>query len=169
MGFLFENVLQQPAASNTSAQEETKSTLDPQPTPQSVIQSYYETKIEELNIRMILKRYLRQTLKEILNDDHDVDKIFLFEIREILQKVQKRYDESDFPEFLELLNELFLICVDKEMSITKNTGSNENGQNGEENGQNGQNLENERDAGSIFIRAIQRQAINRLLNFNNME
>ena len=158
MGFLFENVLQAESSPNP---EELKSSLDPEQSPQSVIQAHYEAKIEELNIRLILKRYLRQTLKEILNDEHDVDKIFLFEIREILQKVQKRYDESDFPEFLELLNELFLICVDKEMSLEK----------GEANVQNEESarIENERDAGSIFIRAIQRQAINRLLNFNSLE
>lgn len=153
MGFLFENVLK----NNTSKLEKFKISETEAMTPSNIIQTYYETKIEELNIRTILKRYLRQALKEILTEDRDIDKIFLFEIREILKKVQKRYDESDFPEFLELLNELFLICVDKEISIE---GPSENEINTEE---------TETIADSIFIRAIQRQTINRLLNFNNLE
>ena len=153
MGFLFENVLK------SESQPQFKIADADSLTPSNIIQTYYENKIEELNIRMILKRYLRQTLKEILTDDRDVDKIFLFEIREILKKVQKRYDESDFPEFLELLNELFLICVDKEISIEENSPEIEIRTEEEE---------IERNTDSIFIRAIQRQAINRLLNYNNI-
>jgi len=161
MGFLFENVLQ---TESSNQESQMKITENENFNPTNMIQTYYENKIEELNIRLILKRYLRQTLKEILTDDRDLDKIFLFEIREILQKVQKRYDESDFPEFLELLNELFLICVDKEMSIEKHPPPPPPPEETEM-----INEENDRNAGSLFIRAIQRQAINRLLNFNNLE
>ena len=92
MGFLFENVLQ---TESSNQESQMKITENENFNPTNMIQTYYENKIEELNIRLILKRYLRQTLKEILTDDRDLDKIFLFEIREILQKVQKRYDESD--------------------------------------------------------------------------
>lgn len=163
MGFLFENVKE------TSPQEPKPQVTSPEielQTPASIIQDQFETKIDGLNIRMILKRYLRQTLREILTEDRDMDKIFLFEIREILQKVQKKYDESDFPEFLEVLNELFLICVDKEMSIEKIQSPNiiqaeieiEPVQE-----------QPDRTVGSLFIRAIQRQALNRLLNFNNLD
>ena len=161
MGFLFENVLQ---TESSNQESQMKITENENFNPTNMIQTYYENKIEELNIRLILKRYLRQTLKEILTDDRDLDKIFLFEIREILQKVQKRYYESDFPEFLELLNELFLICVDKEMSIEKHPPPPPPPEETEM-----INEENDRNAGSLFIRAIQRQAINRLLNFNNLE
>ena len=159
MGFLFENVLKN---NPPNLESQFKITNADALTPSNMIQTYYETKIEELNIRMILKRYLRQTLKEILTEDRDIDKIFLFEIREILKKVQKRFDETDFPEFLELLNELFLICVDKEISAEEQEPSSE------------MEIEEERpeeietNTDSIFIRAIQRQAINRLLNYNNL-
>lgn len=123
-------------------------------TPSELIREFYELKIEQLNIRPILKRYLKQILKELVCSNRNFDKVFLFEIREILQKVHKRYSECDFIEFLDILNELFQICVDKEISSL------------EEEITTPELTVEENLNGSIFVRLIQRQAITRLLDFN---
>lgn len=146
MGFLFDNLLYSgPKNCSTENDIENSETIE----PANYIQNHYGSKIEELNVGNILKRYLRQTLKEILADTPNIDKIFLFEIRELLKKVTKRYDESDFPEFLELLNELFLICIDKEISNENNTDQRAEGE----------ITENEPTHESIFMRFIQRRLI----------
>lgn len=84
--------------------------------PSDSIRDFYEKKIESLRVLPILKRYLTQILNEILAKNSNFDKGFLFDLRETLQKIQKHYDEKDYFEFLETLEELFKISVDKEIS-----------------------------------------------------
>lgn len=159
MGFLFENLLVKNPPANLDSYYDIENANSMEPS--TLIQAYYESRIEELNVRNILKRYLKQTLKEILTEVTNIDKIFLFEIRELLKKVTKRNDETDFPEFIELLNELFLICIDKEISNENKIGGGAR----EDLEETEMTIRND----SLFVRAIQRQALTTLISFDEVE
>lgn len=125
--------------------------------PSDSIRDYYEEKIASLRVLPILKRYLSQILNEILAENSNFDKGFLFDLRETLQKIPKHYDEKDYFDFLEILDELFKISVDKEISYKSK----------KEEGPRTTNNENQ--YSNLFARLVQRHTINHLFLLTRTE
>ncbi|KAL4472875.1 hypothetical protein ABPG72_020609 [Tetrahymena utriculariae] len=85
--------------------------LSNKPIEQQVLE-YYQDKIDKLDVRQTLKSYLRRTLDTIILSNEN-DKIFLLEIRKQLKQSQRIAKKQEYSEFLKLVDNLYLLAVDK--------------------------------------------------------
>ncbi|KAL4429482.1 hypothetical protein ABPG74_001327 [Tetrahymena malaccensis] len=163
--------------------------LSNKPIEQQVLE-YYQDKIDKLDVRQTLKSYLRRTLDTIILSNEN-DKIFLLEIRKQLKQSQRIAKKQEYSEFLKLVDNLYLLAVDKcitqifqgtaatrgisdssssldnqQINESNSLSSNTNDQVGEYNPNTGSLIDNilriHNNNSSDIIRILQRNALQRL-------